>query len=55
MICDRCGVPRTYMTLKGTNGMVAWQCDLCASCYEDVKSMMLRQNNLYKERSDNPQ
>lgn len=52
MICDRCGVPRSYITLKGTNGMIAWDCDVCRDCYEEVKAMMLRKNRLYQKQTD---
>ena len=50
--CDRCGVPRTCITAKATNGMVAWECDLCVDCYEDVKALMLYKNRRYQTQSE---
>lgn len=52
MVCDRCGVPRSYITIKGVNGMVAWNCDLCRDCYEDVKALMLYKNRLYQKQPE---
>ena len=52
--CDRCGIPKTYLTLKGTNGMIAVEYDLCRSCFEEVKSLMLYRINRFKpEVADN--
>jgi hypothetical protein len=49
MVCDRCGAPRSYLSLNGNNGMIAWGCDLCLDCFKDMKKMLL-----YREHRDNP-
>ena len=51
MTCDRCGVPRHYLTIKGTNGMIAWESDVCQDCYEEVRAMMLYKNRLYQKQT----
>ena len=50
MTCDRCGVPRHYLTIRGTNGMIAWEADVCRDCYEEVRAMMLYRNRLYEKQ-----
>ena len=52
MICDCCGAPRSYITLKGTSGGISWECDVCLDCYEEVKPMILRKNNLYRKEPE---
>lgn len=42
--CDRCGSPRSYITLKGSNGMIAVDFDLCKLCFKDVESLLLNRN-----------
>jgi hypothetical protein len=52
MTCDRCGAPKHYITLKGTNGMIAWEADVCRPCYADVAAMMLHKIRLFQKDAD---
>jgi hypothetical protein len=43
--CDRCGIPWQYIVLKGSNGMIAIEYDLCKPCFETINDMMLNVRN----------